>query len=299
VSVACRIGSGSSFGHHGEVLQGLISWDGARHRALVTMPCYRLRSTASFTPVPSAPLTVTCGKRSKAKRAAELTLRLLNVSDIGGGIEVASNIPWGAGMGSSTADVVATIGAVSDALDVQLGPAEVGRIAVAAEVASDPVMFGNQAVLFAQREGCILEYLGAPLPPVDLLSVEVGGAVSTLDLPLPQYTSAEVEAFRPLMGLLRRAVYAQDARLLGRVAMASARINQRFLPKPFFEDLAAINEETGGLGVQVAHSGSVVGLLYEAGDQRGCAIAKQLIRDRLGLSPAGVFMSRRPLEVVL
>lgn len=298
VSGALRVGRGSSFGHHGEVLQGLISWKGGPRRALVTMPCYMLRSTATFTPIPSAPLTVASGIRCKAKRAAEITIRLLNAAHIGGVIDVDSNIPWSAGMGSSTADVVAVIRAVSDALDTLLGPTEIAKIAVEAEVASDPVMFGDQAVLFAQREGAILEYLGAPLPPVDLLSINVGAAVSTLDHPLPQYTPIEIETFRPLVGLLRRAVYSQDARLLGRVATASARINQRFLAKPFLDDLVAVNEETGGLGVQVAHSGSVVGLLYELGDERGWTRAARLIRDRFGLSPAEVFPGRRALETV-
>jgi len=78
-----------------------------------------------------------------------------------------------------------------------------------------------------------------------------------------QYSQWEIEAFRPLLGLLRRALHTQDARLLGRVASASARINQRHLPKPCFERLERLGEELGAVGLQVAHSGSVIGILFD------------------------------------
>ena len=52
--------------------------------------------------------------------------------------------------------------------------------------------------------------------------------------------------------------------LLGRVATASSRINQRYLPKPVLDELLALCRRLGGHGVQVAHSGTVAGLIFDA-----------------------------------
>jgi hypothetical protein len=66
-----------------------------------------------------------------------------------------------------------------------------------------------------------------------------------------------------LIGLLRKAVITQDPKLVGYVASASARINQRHLPKPHFEQLEVLTTEVGAVGLQVAHSGTIVGLLFD------------------------------------
>src|ERR1039458_6783440 len=67
---------------------------------------------------------------------------------------------------------------------------------------------------------------------------------------------------------LRRAITMEDVALLGRVATASARINQRFLPKPSLEFLVEVCQRHGGCGVQVAHSGTVVGLIFDSSPPR-------------------------------
>jgi uncharacterized protein involved in propanediol utilization len=97
------------------------------------------------------------------------------------------------------------------------------------------------------------------------VNTEGGRGVETLALPPIPYSTWEVEAFGPILGLLRRAVDLQDPVLLGRVATASALINQRHRPKRCMPQLLCIVRETGALGVQVAHSGTVAGLLYEPG----------------------------------
>jgi uncharacterized protein involved in propanediol utilization len=70
--------------------------------------------------------------------------------------------------------------------------------------------------------------------------------------------------FRPLRGLLRAAVAQGSVPHLGRVATASARINQRYLPKPRFDELERAVELTGAAGLQIAHSGTVAGLMFDA-----------------------------------
>ena len=65
---------------------------------------------------------------------------------------------------------------------------------------------------------------------------------------------------------LRRAIRTHDIQLLGRIATASACINELFLPKPLFRDLRQIAECAGALGVAVAHSGTVLSILLDPSD---------------------------------
>lgn len=280
-------GFGRVNGHHGEILQGVFPDDAGRlHRGLVTLPCNIVSSTAVFRPAGGPLVTVPDDKR-KAADAARLALDVLGLHDQGGHLTVESDIPVGLGMGSSTADVVAAIRAVADAHGVLLGADEVARLAVRAETASDSIMHGDLAVLFAQREGVVLEHLGPALPPLEVLSVDTapGSPIDTLKQPAAVYDDWDVRAFRPLRGMLRRAIRTGDAALVGRAATASARISQRHLPKPGFEDIQAIATAAGALGVQVAHSGTVVGLLF---DPRDSATARRVAEASARLRAIGL-----------
>jgi uncharacterized protein involved in propanediol utilization len=255
--------------HHGELLQGAFEEDtGHRWRALVTLPLPGWGSRAVFYPGHRA--DVSCRPElTKSRRAAILTLRELrrHTSPVPGGqIEITSNVPHGVGMGSSTSDVTATIRAVANHHGVSLSHGDVGRLAVAAESASDSIMFDDRVVLFAHRDGMALESLGHRLPPLAVVgaNTDPGASVDTLRRAPAEYHDDELGCFRVLRAGLRRAVATDDVALLGRVATASARINQRFLPKPSLPDLIELSRRLGGAGVQVAHSGTVAGLIFDA-----------------------------------
>ncbi|WP_234401897.1 GHMP family kinase ATP-binding protein [Thermobifida halotolerans] len=169
-------------------------------------------------------------------------------------------------MGSSTSDVIAAVRAVAAAFAVELSPEEVARIAVRAETAADPTMLDARPVLFAQREGRVLEDLGPALPPGVVVGCLTGGGrpVDTLTLPPDPYGAADLAAYEHLRALLRRAVADADPLLLGRVSTESARRNQRIAPKPELDLLERAARHSGGTGVQVAHSGNVAGVLFDA-----------------------------------
>jgi uncharacterized protein involved in propanediol utilization len=267
---AVRIrGSHYSGGHHGEILQGVFESGGRLRRALITLPCPLYGSQAFFEPSDtSTGVTVTEPWRTKAGRAAELTLRTLGTPHAGGTLRLTSNIPPGRGFGSSTADVVATIGAVYDAAGHHPDPAQYAALAVAAETASDALMYTHRAVLFAHREGEVVEDMGGALMPLAVVGFGTsrdGTGTDTLALPPARYTVWEVEAFRPLLGMARRAIRTGDVALLGRVSTASARLNQRHLPVPRLPELLRIADELGAAGLQVAHSGDVAGLIFDPG----------------------------------
>ncbi len=263
------VGTGRAMAHHGEILQGVFSDDaGGLHRALITLPCPALESVVTFWPEDGNEIRTRPAGMSKAARAARLTLDALGKPDMAGCLTIETNIPISLGFGSSTADVVAAIRAVSVAIGVELRRALVCRLAVAAETASDSIVFGEHAVLFAHREGHVMEFFPGEYPPlmvVGFISPD-DPPVDTLMFTPARYDRSEIESFRVLRGLARKAVLDQDVGLLGRVATASARINQRHLPKRHFDDLLKIGENSNALGVQVAHSGNLMGLLMDAND---------------------------------
>ncbi len=262
-----RVGIGRSNAHHGELLQGVFPDEiGRLHRGLVTLPFQRIESAVTFWPDDGQDIRTRPAGRSKAARAASLTFQELGRPHAPGCLTIETSIPVGCGYGSSTADVIAAIRAAAAATGAELHRSLICRLAVAAETASDAVIFDEQAVLFAHREGGFLEYFPGAYP-----SFHVVGFVSRDDPPLDtlaftpvRYDSAEIENFRVLRGLFRRAVREQDAELLGHVATASARINQRYLPKRYFDVLLQISRDAGGCGVQVAHSGNLMGVLIDA-----------------------------------
>lgn len=262
-----QVGHGSCIAHHGEILQGVFPGpDGSLHRGLVTLPCHKLRSIAVFHPYGCRGLSVSPPWRVKALSAARLTFAYLDLPLVEGVLTIHADIPVGWGLGSSTSDVIAAIRAVACAFQRRLAPEVLAEIAVQAEVASDSVMFEDRAILFAQRDGLVLEEFGRGLPALQVLGLNAdldGNGVDTLLMRPAEYSPWEIEAFRPLLGLLRRALHDQDAKLLGRVASASARINQCHLPKPRFDRLERLAEAVGAVGLQVAHSGSVIGVLFE------------------------------------
>lgn len=260
-----KIGVGAASGHHGELLQGVFEdRNGRLHRGLVTLPLTRLVSKATFTSAATPGLATQPNGKVKAGLAARKTLSHLGVSE-GGCLHIESNIPIGHGYGSSTADVVAAIRAVAAAHAVQLQPSRVSQLAVSAERASDAIAFDGHAVLFAQREGAVLEDFGGSLPPLLLVGFKAMGGrpIDTLDLPPARYDRIEIQQFRVLSALIAYAVRYQDPNCLGRAATASALLSQRHLPKQHLERVIDIAKGAGACGVQVAHSGSLLGILFD------------------------------------
>ena len=266
-SASLRTGYASAQAHHGEILQGVVAGgDGRPHRILVSLSCVSQASEALFVLENCKHITVEPAWKIKSSRAADLTLEYGNSAQRGGRLQIRSKTPVCWGLGSSTSDVTATICAVADALGVCLSAEVVARLAVKAEIASDSLMFIDRAVLFAQREGAVIEDFGGAIPPLAVLGLntdQTGRGVDTLKLKPARYSWWEIEAFRPLVGLMRQAVRTQDAKLVGQVASASARINQRFLPKPHFDELEKLVNKVDALGIQVAHSGTIVGLIFD------------------------------------
>ena len=291
-------GYGAAIAHHGELLQGVCEGaDGRLKRVLVSIPCGIFKSEVSFMPDDSDLVQVEPKWKVKTHRAVDLALGSMSKWKIGGRLQIRSNIPVGWGLGSSTSDVTAAIRAIADSLGEKLSPQGIAALAVRAETACDATMFDEHLVLFAQREGIVIEDFSTSLPRLAILGFNTDPhdeGVDTIDFSPARYSWWEIEAFRPMVGLLRRAVDLRSPQLLGQVASASATINQRYLPKPHFQQLKAISEDAGALGLQVAHTGTIAGLLFNPADTLTESRVKhaETLLARIGIKQTWFFHTR-------
>jgi L-threonine kinase len=186
-------------------------------------------------------------------------------------------------MGSSTADVagaiVATAGLARGPLDLRT----VARLALSVEPTDGSFFPG--IVCFDHREGLILEPLGEALP-LAILVLDCGGRVDTVAFNRVDRRSllAGMEGqFREALAMVRAGIAQRDAWLVGAGASLSAECNQRILPKPFLPAVRREGRDVGAVGVCVAHSGTVVGLLLEAGRDDLSQIRDRMVRRLPGL----------------
>jgi uncharacterized protein involved in propanediol utilization len=292
-------GVGSAGHHHGELLQGAVRREGEVVSCLITLPVGGVGSRAGYVAegAPGGVVEVVPAWKRKAARAAELALGFVG-APVGGRLEIECSVATGVGLGSSTCDVVAAIRAVCEAYGVEVGAAEVARLSVEAEGAADPIMFDGEMVLFAQRRGRVLESFGLWVPPYVVLSIDTdpgGPGVDTLSLPAPRYTEADLDAFENMVGRARLAFQQRESAALAAIATESATLNQRFLPLRNFREICALAAEYHALGVQISHSGTVAGILFDSGPGRGpddAAIDEVTARVRLlGARPHGLLRS--------
>jgi L-threonine kinase len=199
----------------------------------------------------------------KAIQAAIGALNYLGRHDLGGRLSITSSLPRGKGMGSSTADVAGAIFAVARALGQPISDHTVGDLALAVEP-SDGSMFPN-ITLFDHRYGRKYEELGVP-PPIDVAVLDFGGTVDTVAFNLRDWSSSlsdtEPMTTEALL-LVRRGIREGRVDLIGRAATLSGEANQRILFKVELEAVIELARELGAAGVNVGHSGTVIGVLSD------------------------------------
>ena len=258
-------GYAHSYGHHGELAQGVFEYNGKLVRGLLTMPCKRYVATAYFQVDNSNTVKVYPSRKKKAGEAAKHMLSKYAVPGAGGTLVLYSTTPEKRGCGSSTIDIVVSIQAVANAIQYKVTPNEIVKIAVAVEKASDPLPY-RSALLFAQRLGEVIEDYNITLPPFDVLGFYTDpNGVETEAMPLPEYTYQEIKAFKTIRHMIDAGIRMQSQSLVAEGATRSAFINQSYLPKPHLEKIIEIVLRNEGLGIQVSHSGTVIGCLFMPG----------------------------------
>ncbi len=206
---------------------------------------------------------------SKAALALQYTLEFLSLGDrLDAKLYLESPLPRGKGMASSTADVAATVVATANAAGRPMSDDEIAEIALRIEP-SDGLMYSG-ITRFDHRFGSHTQELGDP-PPMQVVILDFGGTVDTLqfnDVDVSASLLNSEKALREAVELISQGIQECDVEKIGTGSTLSARANQAILYKPQLESAIALASETGAAGVNVAHSGTVIGMLFEDDDMR-------------------------------
>lgn len=178
-------------------------------------------------------------------------------------ISIHSTIPIAKGMASSTADIAATAVATAQHLGHQLDESTLAQLCVSLEP-TDSTVF-HQLTLFDHNDASTQISCDSQ-PSLDLLVLESPQTLRTADyhrIPRQASLHAGAPALKRAWEKVQEACAEQNPYRMGEAATLSAIASQMLLPKPDFDALLSLVEECDLYGVNVAHSGSVVGLMLD------------------------------------
>jgi len=291
------------FPHCGEYFQGVTeAVSGSLRRCLVTQMASGFHCRAELYRTNSPTLVCVPANRTKALRAAELTSAALggNHGDTAGLLlRIRSDVPVGLGAGSSSSDCLAACRVIQKYHGVRLSPDIEYRICVAAENATDPIMFAR-CVLAAHREGQAIADLGS-LPRLIAVTFDSDPLARGIDTdlhPRARYNRDEIERLRTLLARLTLAIRIGDLGAIGIVSAQSAAINQRHLPNKAYWYLQNTPERLGAVGFSVAHSGTAASMLFDPSDNATSAAVEQFLTElrRLGYHRSWVHQTVPPSD---
>jgi L-threonine kinase len=275
VVVAARAGSTSPWrsatktaaGTCGELVQGFTSAGVPFH---VTCPIAKT-ATVTVTARPAPEFTITQLERglSKLAQALRKTAEVLDLEPAEIRVEHWSDLDIGKGMGSSTADITAAARALAATAGRDLSPAELAHIATSIE-SSDGSMYPG-LVAFNQKTGDLLDRFAwwpqfaiVMITPPQIFNTESADFAGKHEYG---------DQFDELLTRLRTAAGQRDAAAFAQAATWSASINQRFVPNPYHALLEDRVSDLGAIGLNVGHTGTVLGLLFDAADMKAAAQA--------------------------
>lgn len=240
-------------GSCGELVQGTI--DGKNF--LITCPIDFYTEVT----VETEGQTVIAG--AKTVEAIRRTRDLLGVPDSSFSVSAISDLPQGKGMASSSADISAACLAVALSQGKSLSPDEIADLALGIEP-TDGIFYPG-IVMFDHVRGTVRKSLG-DVPPMSIVIFDIGGQVDTQEFnsrqDLAALNQAKEPQIRQAVELVTQGLAEGDCNLIGQGATLSAMANQRILFKPCLPTVIDVALEFGAVGVNVAHSGTVIGCMF-------------------------------------
>ncbi|MCR1822270.1 MULTISPECIES: GHMP family kinase ATP-binding protein [Terrisporobacter] len=179
-------------------------------------------------------------------------------------LNINSNIPIGKGMASSTADIGATIKATLSILNKDLGNEEISLIASEIEPTDSILLYKNS--IFNPVNGQVKKYLSnlnngrvIILEPDEILETSIIRSN-------PNYLDIKLEnkaIINKSFDLLEEGLRDQDLKLIGKACTLSSLANENIHKKPYLNEIIEISNKMGAYGVNIAHSGTVIGILID------------------------------------
>ena len=201
---------------------------------------------------------------NKAITALKETLTYFGY-DSGAEITIRSKLVKGKGMGSSTADIAATIIATTLAIGKAVNTELIKEIALKIEPTDGLFLAG--IVAFDHLEGKRSIKLGE-IDPIPILIFDIGGEVDTLSFnsrsDLASLNLLREQEVKRAYKLVAEGIKRGDRRLIAKGATLSSLSNQIVLFKPYLKELLELAEEKETiLGLNIAHSGTLIGVILD------------------------------------
>ncbi|HWR28535.1 MAG TPA: GHMP kinase [Negativicutes bacterium] len=211
---------------------------------------------------------------NKTMEAVQKTLEYLEMSFAGIHIQVDSELPVGKGMASSSADISAACLATAIAAGRSIDNETICKIALDIEPTDGIFLAG--ITMLDHVTGKVCRAMGDP-PAITIAVLDAGGEVDTIDFNHRSDLAAlncrkEPEVLAALR-MVEQGIQSGDCSLIGAGATLSALANQSILFKPSLERIIAISRSFGAVGVNAAHSGTVLGIMFDTkanSDVGGC-----------------------------
>ena len=184
-------------------------------------------------------------------------------------INVNSNIPVGKGMASSTADLAATAKAAAKYLNRNISNNEITKLCVRIEP-TDSIVFSEITLLDYLDANFVHNY--GKFPECKVLILEGRGYINTLDFHKNRYMEKSEKkrrkkekkerSLKKALSYFELGMKNRDLKTIGKAATISSFANQDIIYKPGLEDIYDLSIYHGAYGINVAHSGTVVSILY-------------------------------------
>lgn len=244
----------------GEFLQGSI--DGQSF--LVTCPINRYSYALSNVIQPFS--KEFCALQPKSAQARKLVQELVQEkkkNQICPPVYVRSDILQGKGMASSSADISVTAMATALAMDYNLSLKELEQICLSVEPTD--ASFYQGVTQFDYIKGTISKPLGM-CPPLKILVFDEGGSIDTVSFnkqaDLQNKILEKESIIQESFDFFKQGLITHDIKLIGQAATLSAFGNQRILYKPNLYDFHDVGNSYNSVGTIIAHSGTIMGLLF-------------------------------------
>ncbi len=197
----------------------------------------------------------------KAKEMLKRTLKYLGREKMNFGIKLESELPHGKGMASSSADIAAVAKAVSFALREKLRAGEIAKLATSIEPTDG--IFYNGIVAMNPVSGKVFHKFDF-VPKYKIAVFDFGNKVNTLEferrsnLHLANLPLFQKNSFQNIFDFVE----------------ISALANQKILYKDKLREIIHFARSLGALGVNIAHTGTVIGVFFDEDffDVEACAL---------------------------
>lgn len=176
----------------------------------------------------------------------------------------------GKGMASSSADIASICQLTALSCKRKLNQDEISKIATSIEPTDG--IFCKGIVRYNHLNGEVLEHLGLA-PRIKILMFDCGGKIDTLSFnrrkDLKRLYKENEPLIKEALDYLRLGFKEKNNKYIGKACVISAYANQNILYKKQLDDIMMISEKYQAVGVNVAHSGTVIGVLFDDNSEPG------------------------------